>query len=116
MMIGFGGGLFTGRPPDSRDGHRPADRQRHRARSQWARSRRPPRASRSPLAASVRDGVEFLAAREMLGPVFRTAEAGYSVRLPYRNRALVLPALAAVGPLAASPAQMMPRHVAAFGP
>ena len=81
MMIGFGGGLFTVGLPDSRRWTiAPADRQRHRARRLGgAVPGEPPRASRIAIGGSVRDGVEFLAAREMLGPVFRTAEAGYSV-------------------------------------
>lgn len=98
MLIGFGGGLFTvGLLTAAMDIARQTDS--GIALGAWGAVQATAAGAAIAIGGSVRDGVEFLAAREMLGPVFRTAEAGYSV-VYHIEIALLFAALAAVGPLA----------------
>ena len=98
VLIGFGGGLFTvGLLTAAMDIARTTGS--GIALGAWGAVQATAAGAAIAVGGAIRDGVEALAARDMLGPVFQTPEAGYSV-VYHIEIALLFAALAAVGPLA----------------
>lgn len=98
FLIGFGGGLFTvGLLTAAMDIARTTGS--GIALGAWGAVQATAAGLAIAIGGGVRDGVELMAARGLLGPVFRTPEAGYAV-VYHIEIALLFAAIAAVGPLA----------------
>lgn len=113
FMIGFGGGLFTvGLLTAAMDIARTTGS--GIALGAWGAVQATAAGAAIAIGGGLRDAVEFMAARDMLGPVFQTPEAGYTV-VYHIEIALLFAALAAVGPLARFAGVAEPAERGRFG-